>query len=584
MIKTTDIIASFLRSKGIKKVYGVTGGAAVHLFDSFKKKKFEIIFTHHEQSAAFAVCGHYKQNNRIAVCATTTGPGCTNALTGIAAAWQDSIPSIFISGQARSNQLSIKTKTRQVGTQEINSIDLVKSITKYAVILNEKDNINQILENAYSLAINGRPGPVWIEVPLDLQLIKLKNKKFKNKTEKIGLEKNVKEQKKIKSVTNMILNSKRPLVVAGNGIVTSDTSQLFKKFIKKYNLPFVCTWLGSNLSLYDKNNYCGRLGIAGQRGANIIVQNADLLIILGSHLCLPQTGVNTKIFSPKSKKILINIDKKEFKSSKIKFDQFININLKLFFKEALKKKIIKRQYFKKNTISQIKILNEIDQSHQTDSKRINQYYFLSRLNKFSHGNETYVIDGGGTIVYGSYQALELKKKQKIVHSASICAMGSGLPESIGAAKKQSNVICLIGDGSLMFNLQELQTIKSNNLPVKLLVFNNNGYVSIRDTQRDFLNSKFYGSSVKGGVEIVNIKKISNTFNYMYLKVKHKNEIDKKIIEFLKSKKQCIMEIYIKPNQPIAPKQIFIKSKKGIGTPTGLDNMYPFLNYKKYVNF
>ena len=163
-------------------------------------------------------------------------------------------------------------------------------------------------------------------------------------------------------------------------------------------------------------------------------------------------------------------------------------------------------------------------------------------------------------------------------------MGSGLPESIGASKNQSNVICLIGDGSLMFNIQELQIIKSNKLPVKLIVFNNNGYVSIRDTQRDFLNSKFYGSSVQGGVEIVNIKKISNAFNYMYLKVKHKNEIDKKIAEFLKTKKQCIMEIYIKPNQPIAPKQIFIKSKKGIGTPSGLDNMYPFLNYKKYVNF
>ena len=171
---------------------------------------------------------HYKQNNRIAVCATTTGPGCTNTLTGIAAAWQDSIPSIFISGQARSNQLSIKTKTRQVGTQEINSIDLVKSITKYAVILNEKDNINQILENAYSLAISGRPGPVWIEVPLDLQLIKLKNKRFKNKIKKIDLEKNIKEEKKLKSVTSMIYNSKRPLVVAGNGIVTSDTSYYSK--------------------------------------------------------------------------------------------------------------------------------------------------------------------------------------------------------------------------------------------------------------------------------------------------------------------------------------------------------------------
>jgi acetolactate synthase-1/2/3 large subunit len=583
-IKTTDLIASFFKSKGLTQVFGVTGGAAVHLFDSYKKKNFNVIFTHHEQSAAFAVCSFYKANKKMAICSTTTGPGCTNSITGLAAAWQDSIPCLFISGQARSNQLSFKTKTRQVGTQEINSIDLVKSITKYAVILKEKDNINQVLQNAYDIALKGRPGPVWIEVPLDLQLRKVRVNKFKSKIKLSDNKINKIKFQKILRLKKMILNSKKPLVVAGNGIVTSNTIDLFKKFIKKYNLPYVCTWLGVNLSLCEPKNYCGRLGISGQRGANIITQNSDLIITLGSHLCLPQTGVNTKTFSPHSKKILVNIDKNEFKASKIDFDDFINLDLKSFFKEILKKKNKKQKYFKENTIQQVKKLNDIDQIHKNENNKINQYFFVSRFNKLSSGNENYVIDGGGTNVYISYQALEIKKKQKIIHTASICSMGSGLPEAIGAATKNKIAICFIGDGSFMFNMQELQTIKTYNLPVKIIVFNNNGYVSIRDTQRDFLKSKFYGSSAEGGVEITSIKKICKAFDFNYSLIRKKNEIDKKIKNFLILKNPSLMEVIVDPNQPIAPKQVFIKSNKGIGTPSGLDNMYPFIDYKKFIKF
>ena len=285
-----------------------------------------------------------------------------------------------------------------------------------------------------------------------------------------------------------------------------------------------------------------------------------------------------------AKKILVNIDKNEYKASKIKFDEFLNIDLKIFFEKINKIRHSKIQSFKSDTIKKIKQLNQIDKIHTEEKKKINQYYFIHRLNKLSIGNENYVIDGGGTNVYISYQALELKKKQKIIHTASICAMGSGLPESIGASSSMKKVICLIGDGSLMFNLQELQTIKTNKLPVKIITFNNNGYVSIRDTQRDFLNSKFYGSSATGGIEITNIKKIAKTFNFYYDFISEKKSIDIKIKNFLNHKDACLLEVIVDPNQPIAPKQKFIKSKKGIGTPSGLDNMFPYLDYKSFLNF
>lgn len=583
-IKTTDLIANFFKSKGINQVFGVTGGAAVHLFDSYKKKNFKLVFTHHEQSAAFAVCSYYKVHKKVAICTTTTGPGCTNTITGLAAAWQDSIPCLFICGQARSNQLSIKTKTRQVGTQEINSIDIVKSITKFSITLSEKDNINEVLQKAYEIALNGRPGPVWIEVPLDLQLKKIKsvflNKKNILKNRKI-IYKSL--ETKIIDLKKLLLNSKNPVVVAGNGIITSNTISSFKKFIIKYNLPYVCTWLGVNLANVNKSKYCGRLGISGQRGANILIQNADLIIVLGSHLCLPQTGVNTKSFAPKAKKILINIDEKEYRASNIRYHKFIKSDLNVFFSKICNGKEKKINVDKK-IINQIQKLNKIDKIHTIENKKINQYFFISRLNLLSSGNENYVIDGGGTNVYISYQAIELKKNQKIIHTASICSMGSGLPEAIGASSTNKQVICLIGDGSLMFNIQELQTIKTYKMPVKVIVFNNNGYVSIRDTQKDFLNSKFYGSSVSGGVEIANIKKLSTAFNFDYISVKKKKDIDKKIDLFLKSKKNIILEVLVDSNQPIAPKQVFIKSKKGIGTPSGLDRMFPFIDYKRFIDF
>lgn len=582
-IKTTDLIANFFKSKGIKQVFGVTGGAAVHLFDSYFKKKFKIIFTHHEQSAAFASCSYYKSKEKMAICTTTTGPGCTNSITGLAAAWQDSIPSLFISGQARSNQLSINSKTRQVGTQEINSIDIVKSITKMSITLDEKDNINQVLSDAYNIALSGRPGPVWIEVPLDLQLKFIENKPYLNKKIKsTNLKKS--DSIKISKIKKLISTSKLPLIVAGGGIISSNTSLDFNKFIKKFNIPYVCTWLGVNLSKLNPPLYQGRIGISGQRGANILINNCDLLIVLGSHLCLPQTGVNVDIFSKKSKKILINIDKKEYKASKIKFNKYLKLDLKLFFKEINKEQKKISNNLPKKQLKKLKSLNDIDGIHRLEKNKINQYYFISCLNKLSKGDENYIIDGGGTNVYISYQALELKKKQKIFHTASICAMGSGLPEAIGAATNKKNIICLIGDGSIMFNMQELQTIKTNKLSVKIIVFNNSGYVSIRDTQRDFLNSKFYGSSKSGGIEITNIKKISAAFGYNYIYLNKKKDIKKKITSFLKLKSNSIMEVCVDEKQMIAPKQMFIKSKKGIGTPSGLDNMYPQINYKSFLKF
>ena len=583
-IKVTDLIADFFKKKNINQVFGVTGGAAVHFFDSFQKYKYKIIFTHHEQTASFAVSSYYKTFNKVAICSATTGPGATNAITGLAAAWQDSVPSIFIVGQARSNQLSRDTKTRQVGTQEIDTINIVKSITKFATTIKKTDDLNHVLQKAYEEATSNRPGPVWIEIPIDIQISELNLKKIiKRNNNNLNKKISIYTKKKLLSLNKLILKSKKPVIVAGNGIITSKSTSIFKKFVNHYKIPYVCTWLGSNLSKVNNILYCGRLGISGQRGANILVHNSDLVLSLGSHLCFPQTG-NVKSFSPNSKKILVDIDKKEFLNSKIKFDQFINLDLNLFFNQIIKNKNPKKFFFNNQSLNKLKQLNEIDKSHLANNKKINQYHFIDCLNRISKGNENFVIDGGGINVYVAYQGLKLKKKQKIIHTASICSMGSGLPESIGSGLNDQNVICLIGDGSLMFNMQELQTIKTNKCNIKIIVFNNNGYVSIRDTQREFLKSNFLGSSIKGGVEVTKLKKIAKAFDYNYIYLKDKNKIDQTLNEFVKMTKYTILEVFVDPNQKIAPKQIYKKSNQGMAIPSGLDNMYPYIDYKKNIKF
>ena len=580
LIKLTDYIALFLKQHGFKDVFGVTGGASVHFFDSFKKKNMNLYFNHHEQASAFCLNSYFKASKKPAICAFTTGPGSTNTITGLAACWQDSIPGIFIGGQARSNQLSIRTGTRQVGTQEINSLNIVKSITKYSAILDNPKKIKKILQEAIYFSKKGRGGPSWIEIPLDFQLkyidiSKLKDSPIMNKDKKKKYDLST---AKIK-FSKLLQKAKNPLVIAGNGIISSDSEEKFKKFINYYNLPYVCTWLGTNLELISKDLYCGRLGMAGQRGSNIIVDKSDLLIVLGSHLPASQTGVNFDLFSKKSKKIIINIDQKEIKNSKLNFDLFINCDLKEFFDQF---KFIKENKKKQKTnfLKNIQKLNKVDSSHKIIKNKnyINQYIFLDYLNTYSKGNESYVIDGGGTNVYISYQALKLKKKQKIFHSSTICSMGSGLPESIGASvATKKKIICLIGDGSLMFNLQELETIKKNKMDIKIIVFNNDGYVSIRDTQRQFLNKLFLGSSVSGNLSVTNIKKISKAFGLKHSLIKNYDNIAKKIIRFLDDKGPNILEVKINPNQQLAPKQGFIKEKvNGISKSNSLADMYPFI--------
>ena len=596
MIKLTDLLAKKLKEVGVDNVYGLTGGAVVHIFDSFKKNNVNVTFTNHEQAAAFAATGHSKFTNSYSCCVSTTGPGVTNTLTGLAGAWLDSCPVVFISGQARYNQTTNDLKNiRQIGTQQLNIIPIVESMTKYSVMLKKADDIVYELEKALFIAKHERPGPVWIDIPIDFQWSMINEdeiKTFYNSEEYISLlESSKKKQElnldlKFENILEMINNSKFPLFLIGNGIRLSNSVENLKLILEKLNIPFVTTWLASDIFSYDHKQNIGRVGLAGQRGANIAIQNSDLLFILGTHLPIPVTGSNVSLFSRDSKKIIVNIDEDELNLKNDQLDLCFNLDLKEFTNQFIKKFEFEKLSFNIDKwldhCEKLKIYNyqnTLDLVKTNNGEKINQYEFVNYFSENIGENDSLVVDGGGTNVYISYQGFKNKKNQRQILSTGLCSMGSGIPEAIGVvnANKTGSVYCFVGDGSFYLNVQELKTLTENNIHLKIVVFNNGGYLSIKETQREFLDSNFIGVS---NSDPVNMKLLVEAFGLNYYSIKKSSELEDNFEKFLNQKKSSLLEVFIDDKQKVIPTQYFKKIQDKFEVQP-LENMAPPLEKKLF---
>ena len=483
-MKASHYLASFLAHNHVEHVFGLQGGAVVHLFDSLEQQPgVEVIYCHHEQAAALAATAHAKVSGRIGCAIVTTGPAASNALTGLLAAWQDSTPVLFISGQTRIEHTSYGKPVRQVGSQEFAILDIVKPITKYARLVERVDQLPQILEEATFAALSGRMGPVWIDFPVNLQWGELPTpgKSLYVSNHSCTLPK---LQEDIYSlIASELLNAKRPLVVAGNGIRAAGCVDLFRNFVERNNLPFVSSWTASDLLPTSHALNAGIIGVAGQRGANKAVFAADLLICLGSHLGLTQTSTLVDEYAPNSRKIIIDIDADQLENLTVHFDLSVHADLADFFSlNAQDKKLINCECQWLDFIDVLRSKNRVDTTlidplKRGDSVSINSNFFNFSLTNAIPATSNLVIDGGGTALYTGFQSSILKSGQRIICSSAISAMGTGLPESIGVslASRRGEVYCFIGDGSMMLNLQELQTIRHLGLPIKIIVYNNFGY-------------------------------------------------------------------------------------------------------------
>jgi len=552
-MRVADIVINFLKSKNINTAFTISGGGCIHLIDALRTSQMDVICPHHEQTALMASEGYYRMTGKMSANIVTTGPGGTNTITGLLGLWLDSIPSIIISGQVPSNQLAEGTGCRQIGDQEFDIISVVKPMTKYAAMVRRKEDILQMIEEAYDQALSGRPGPVWLDIPLDIQGAIVDENTLVGKQE--WTETPPPSDNELDTLIEIIKQAKKPLVIVGNGIRLSDTYNELNNFLKKSKIPVV-TGPHSGVDAVDNtlSNYCGRIGILGQLTSNKIVQEADLLIGLGTRLPVKMTGYNIAEFSPNSKKVFVDIDENEVRKHTFKVDQAIITDLALFFS-----KFNKRDF-------NLDIQDWLDFVKQTRATQ--QYYYPKHENIKDYASFYYLISKAPSIFKNTpivtsngsahvitLQTYQLNKDQRLFTNVGCASMGYGLPAAIGACvgNNRQNIICIEGDGSIMMNLQELETVVGNNLPIKIILINNDGYLSIKLSQEAFFKGEEFASSPVTGVTIPNFEKVADAFGIRYISISNNQEIEDKLNSMMDVEGPCIVEVFTHPKERHEPK-------------------------------
>jgi len=569
-MKLTDCFAKIIQNENIGCVFGLQGGAVVHLFDSLENNGTEVLYLHHEQAVSLAATSYAKANNTLGCAIVTSGPASTNAITGLLAAWQDSVPCIFISGQARTNQLSYGKKVRQVGVQEVNIVDIVKPITKFAKCIYSADEFEATVIEAIKIAKSGRPGPVWIDLPLDLQWMDVKytNKYYEKTTKNLNIDKKMNDELFHQSI-DWITQSKKPLFVLGYGLRLSNTHEKIIHILNKASIPFVTTWSAADYSGTENKNNMGIIGMCGQRGANKIIFDSDLIVCLGTHLSTAHTTGLFDTYAKKAKKIIVNIDKDQLENLNISFDLIINADLRNYIDS------LKNIDLQSNTSwSDLEGYKSLNWSEPNEENSINSFSFIRRLSTRVKDACCYIIDGGGTALYAGFQSTQLKEKDRIICSTAISAMGTGLAESLGVAKtkKYNLMFCIIGDGSFIMNIQDLQSIAQEKINLKIIVINNNGYQAIRNTQNEFLEGRLYGTHPDWNLKMPSIEKMATGFEVDYMKLKNPDYIDDDIKKILKHIGPLIIEVIVDENQKPLFRQKFMKNDDGTFSPTDLSDM------------
>ena len=593
-MRVSDRIAEKLVDFGIEHVFMVTGGGSMHLNDALSRNtNLEVINMHHEQACSMAAEGFARLNNKIACVNVTTGPGGINAINGVFGAWTDSVPMIIISGQVKRDTLNYKnSKLRQLGDQENDITSMVKKITKFSYILKNANLVDNVLDHALKVSTSGRPGPVWIDVPIDIQGSEYKKthqeKLFQHKKNRIDKISNLKMDR----IIELIKSSKRPAILAGGGIRASDSYEEFLKFINKTSIPVLTAWNSHDLLQNNHKNYCGRPGTVGDRAGNFIIQNCDFLLILGSRLNIRQIGYNYKEFSPKSYKVMVDADKEELNKKTLNIDLKINNDLKVFLK-SINKKLDKIDSNKKhvNYLQWSKDLNRqfsVYNKKFSNSSKINPYYFVYQLFEKLKTNDV-IVTSDGTAVVTTFQGAKIKKGQRLYSNSGSASMGYGLPAAIGAclANKKRRTICIEGDGSLQQNLQELAVIKHHNLPIKIFVLANDGYHSIRQTQNNYFPDNEIGCGIDSGLYFPDLKILSKSYDINYISINKSKDLEERLVDVLSDNSPTLIEVKLDKTQEFEPKASSKMFSNGVMKSAPLHDLYPFLNQEKIdkiINF
>ncbi len=571
--KVSDVVAEVLIEEKVSHVFAISGGASLHLIHSLAdNENIQYICNHNEQACAMAADGYSRVSGKTGVAVTTSGPGATNLITGICCSYYDSIPSLFITGQVSTMRMKGDTGVRQIGFQETPIVDIAEEITKYAYTIVDPEEIKYQLQKALHIAKSGRPGPVLIDIPDDLQRelvdpLKLKNFQAPAVQELPHL------KNSLQDIIDLIMNSKRPILIAGWGVHLSDTESELLKFAESFNIPIALTWGAADLIPFDHDLYVGTFGTHGNRHANFAVQNADLIISLGSRLDTKSTGSPVNTFAREARKIMIDIDINElnkFQYFDLKFDQLIHCDLKDFFNNFSKLEPTKDT---SNNLEWLKQINKwkhqfisFDDTKGIATTKVNPYNFVDSISNNLKGNEQIFIDTGCSIAW-FMQSLRVKDKVRVFHDFNNTAMGWALPAAIGgyyaSLKHQSTIIAIVGDGSFMMTSYELATVMHHNIPIKIFIMNNQGYSMIQQTQDQWLDSNYHASSEEGGLSFPNYKKLASTYNIKYFELNSEKDFSL-INEIMNDGNPLICNVCIDKDFRVTPQVKFGKPNEDMG--------------------
>lgn len=591
-MKLAKYIAEFMVSNGIKDVFTVTGGGAMHLNDAFGHQEgLHSTYNHHEQACAIAAEGYARINNEIALVCVTSGPGGTNAITGVLGGWLDSIPMFIISGQVKRETTlwSTDLPLRQLGDQEYNIIDSVRPMTKYAVMVTDPSSIRYHLEKALFLAKNGRPGPVWLDIPLDVQAAVIETDELKafNAAEADLMQNPVYNQELTATILEKIKAAKRPVILAGTGIHLANALPEFLQCVEKLNIPVVTAWNNHDLLPSDHPCFCGKPGTVGTRGGNFVVQNCDLLITLGCRMNIRIISYNKLDFAKNAYKIMVDIDENELKKPTIKIDLPIHANVK-----DVLKSINESDYLADNDAHKrwLEWCRKIDARYPavrpdfySASEYMNPYAFMAEAFKAFEEDEK-IVCGNGSACVITFQAANTKKGQRLFTNSGCAAMGYGFPAAVGVCVQQrgKRVVCIDGDGSFQMNIQELQTVVYNKLNMKIIYLNNNGYHSIRQTQTNlFKGEPLVGVCDGNGLSFPDAERIANAYGIPFMRITDINEAQSQIRKLLDTEGPVFCEAVVDPAQNFEPKLSSKVLEDGRIVSPELDDMFPFLPKDEY---
>lgn len=593
-MRLADYVAEFVAHHSAERVFMITGGFSMHLNDAFgNHPKLQSTFMHHEQGLVMAADGYVRRCGKLGVVCVTAGPGATNTLTGVVSAYFDSTPMLIFAGQAKPKDVNYKG-VRQYAVQGFDTLSIFKHVSNYAVLIDDPAKIRFELEKSLYMAFAGRPGPVWIEIPLELQGAMIDPdalEGFKPPQPQPAWEAEVRA--KLPQFWQMVQNAKRPLILMGNGLKLSHTEKEALAFAEKLNIPMVVSRLAIDTVPTDHPLYVGRPGLYGDRASHFAIQNCDLLISLGCRRCMSLIGYNTHEFAKNASKIVVEVDSGEMGKPTMDIDLSVLTDLRPFF-EQLGKSLPSihyktrpqwveqcQQWAKKYPV----ILPEYAQQ-QPDG--INSYYLTGRLAAFSAPGDCFVVDTSSPFHVVS-QCVGMKKDQKFITTGGLSPMGYGLPAAVGTAQAAPghNTICIVGDGSLQMNLQEMQVMVHYKLPLKLFIINNAGYLLIRHTQQNYQEGRLVGEGPKSGVSYPDMGKLSVAYGLPYVHVSKVSELDAAIKKTLATPGPAVCEIASPVWQAIIPRVSSYKTPEGKMVSKAYDDLFPFLppeEYKKEANF